>query len=54
MMHRTGEEFKDGETAISIAESIKADLESKGFQVKSETKAFSSQAKAPHSIRLQG
>jgi hypothetical protein len=40
MMYRTGEEFKDGQTAISIASTIKADLESKGFQVKTEQKTY--------------
>ena len=40
MMCRTGEEFKDGQTAISIASIIKAALESKGFRVASETTAY--------------
>ena len=40
MLYRTGAEFQDGQTAIAVGEAIKTDLESKGFQVKSETKAY--------------
>jgi hypothetical protein len=40
MMYRTGEEFQDGKTAISIGETIRADLESKGFQIDSKVKAY--------------
>jgi hypothetical protein len=40
MMYRTGAEFKDGKTAISIGETIRTDLESKGFQADSKVKGY--------------
>lgn len=40
MMHRTGEEFKDGKTALFIGETVKADLEAKGFSVQYAVKAY--------------
>lgn len=40
MMYRTGCEFKNGEAAKAIAGIIKRDLESNGFQVQTETKAY--------------
>jgi hypothetical protein len=40
MMHSTTEEFKDGATALSIGEAIKADLEAKGYSVQYTVKAY--------------
>jgi hypothetical protein len=40
MMYRTGQEFKDGFNAIAVGNVIKSELESKGFTVQLETKAY--------------
>ena len=40
MIYRTGQEFKDGFNAMTVAKVIKEDLESKGYQVVFDTETF--------------
>lgn len=40
LLYRTEQKFENGTTAINIANIIKTDLESKGFEIKSKTKAY--------------